>query len=129
MYLFLVLPYYINWHYGKAFSDIQNIWKNFFNFLYSFFSIPTLFSSLLSPWQRMQETYSEHFSIEGTLGSLVVNVIMRIIGAIVRSVFIIIGIVSLVLCLVLGIAVVFIWFILPICIIYLLFQGFNLITS
>ena len=126
----LVLPYYLLWHYGRAFSDLKNIWKNFLVFLYNFFSIPTLIFSLFSPWQRMQEGYSKNdLSFEGTIGTMIVNTIMRLVGAVVRLLFIVVGVVSIILCLVLGVVIFCAWILLPLVIVYSISQGLILIMS
>ncbi|MFZ2621341.1 MAG: hypothetical protein WAX85_00040 [Minisyncoccia bacterium] len=129
MYLLLVLPYYLSWHYGRAFSDIKNIWKNFMIFFYNFFSIPLLFFSLFSPWQRMRDNYSAEFTVENILGTILVNFMMRLVGAVVRSFFIIIGIISIILCLILGFVIVYVWILLPFILIYTLMYGVALLTS
>ena len=126
----LVLPYYLAWHYGRAFSDIKNIWKNFLLFLYNFFSIPTLIFSLFSPWQRMQEGYSKNdLSFEGTIGTMIVNIIMRLVGAVVRLLFIVVGAVSIILCICFGIVFVCLWIFLPFILMYTISYGVTLLTS
>ena len=126
----LVLPYYLAWHYGRAFFDIKDIFKNFLVFLYNFFSIPTLIFSLFSPWQRMQESYSKNdLSFEGTIGNLIVNIIMRLVGAVVRLLFIVVGFVSIILCLVLGVVIFCAWILLPLIIVYSISQGLIIVMS
>ena len=130
MNFFLILPYYLLWHYSQAFLDLKNIWKNFLVFLYNFFSIPTLIFSLFSPWQRMQESYSKNdLSFEGTFGNMIVNTIMRLVGAIARLLFIVIGIVSIILCLVLGVVIFCAWILLPFIIFYSISQGLIIVMS
>ena len=129
MNLILVLPNYLLWHYGRAFFDIKNIWKNFIVFLYNFFSIPTLILTLFSPWQRIQEGYSRSFSLEGTIGTMLVNIIMRLVGAFVRLLFIIIGIISIILCICLGFVIFCAWIFLPFILAYTISQGVVLLTS
>ena len=126
----LILPYYLKWHYSQAFLDLKNIWKNFLVFLYNFFSIHTLLFSLFSPWQRMKENYSKNdLSFEGTVGNLIVNIIMRLVGAVVRLLFIVIGIVSIILCLVLGVIIFCAWILLPFIIFYSISQGLIIVMS
>lgn len=126
MHVFLALPYYISWHYSTAISDMKNIWKNFIIFLYSFFSLSLLIKTLFSPWHRMTENYDR---IEDFFGNLVVNTMMRLVGVVVRLIFILLGIISIGLCIVFGIIAFALWLALPFLLIYTILQGFNLITS
>lgn len=129
MSLILVLPYYIIWHYSLALSDMIRIWKDFFVFIFNFFSIENLLSSLFSPWQRLQENYSEKFSLEGTIGTIVLNTTMRIVGAVVRLIFITIGIISLFLCFCLGVIAFCLWFLLPFILVFIALNGITLLLS
>ncbi len=126
MHVFLALPYYLSWHYSTAYSDMVNIWKNFFVFLFNFFSITTLFSTLLSPWHKMNEGYSSGFN--GIVGTLIVNIIMRIVGIFVRLLFIALWVLFTVLCLIFGLTTFLFWSVLPFLIILALLQGVYLLT-
>ena len=126
MHVFLALPYYLAWHYSEALNDMRRIWKNFFVFLFNFFSISLLIRTLFSPWHRMQENYTK---IEDFFGNLIVNTLMRIVGAVIRLIFIIMGVISLVLCAVLGLVALAFWLVLPFLLIYTFLQGINLLTK
>ncbi len=126
MHVFLALPYYLAWHYSEALNDMRKIWKNFFVFLFNFFSIFLLIRTLFSPWHRMQENYGR---IEDFFGNLIVNTLMRLVGAVIRLIFIIMGVVSVLLCAVLGLAVLAFWLVLPFLLIYTFLQGINLLTK
>ncbi len=126
MHVFLALPYYLSWHYTTAFSDMMNIWKNFFEFIYNFFSIPLLLKTLFSPWRRIREDYSR---IEDFFGNLVVNTLMRLVGAIIRLIFVVMGIVSMILCAVFGVLIFVFWLALPFILIYTLLEGTFLLTK
>lgn len=126
MHVFLALPYYLSWHYTDAFVDMLNIWKNFLSFLFEFFSIPLLLKTLFSPWRRMQESYTR---IEDFFEHLIVNTLMRFVGAFFRLIIIIFGLASLFLCFVLGIVFFLLWTALPFILIYTLLQGMNLLTK
>ncbi|MFZ2523178.1 MAG: hypothetical protein WAW92_02215 [Minisyncoccia bacterium] len=126
MHVFLALPYYLAWHYTTAFSDMMNIWKNFFSFLYEFFSIPLLIRTLFSPWRRMKEDYGR---IEDFFGNLVVNTMMRLVGAVIRIIFILMGLTSLLFCALVGVALFVFWVALPFLLIYSLLEGIYLFTK
>lgn len=126
MHIFLALPYYLSWHYTTALYDMIGIWRNFFYFIYNFFSISLLLRTLFSPWHRIKESYAK---IEDFFGNLVVNTLMRLVGAVIRMVFIVMGTVSLLLCLIFGVAAFIFWLVLPFLLVYTFFQGINLLTK
>ena len=125
--ILLILPYYIQWHYSQAITDFFGIWKNFFVFIYNFFSIKKLVVSILAPWQKIEETYSEHFEFEGTVGTMIVNLLMRLVGAFIRIIFIIIGHISLLTCLIIGLVLFCLWIIAPLVLLYLFSKGLLLL--
>ena len=127
MHVFFALPYYLAWHYGIAYFDMKNIWKNFIVFIYDFFSLKTLLFSLFSPWHRMSEGYSKGF--EGLMGTFIVNTLMRFVGAFVRLFFIISGLLAIFIIILVGIVTFILWTVLPFLLIYTLLQGIYLITS
>ena len=111
MSFFFILPNYLVWHYSYAFNDIKNIWKNFVVFVYHFFSVPTLLSTLFSPWMRINDRYS---SKESLVNTLIFNLLLRFFGVFVRSIFIVLGIVALLLTIVIGALSFMVWAVLPI---------------
>ena len=123
MSFFIVLPYYVKWHYGQAISDLLRIWHNFMSFIFRFFSIKDLTTHLFSPWQRMQEGYAKGSSLEDMASAKFVNLMMRIVGFFVRILFIFLGLIFLILCFSLGIVTLFAWIFLPFIIIFSVFQG------
>ena len=120
MNLFLVLPYYVRWHYSTAFIDIKNLATNFISFIYTFFSIPLLLRSLFSPWRRFSDSYGKQESIFETL---IFNVIMRFVGVFVRLLFIVMGVALLVIVICLSVLVFLTWLLLPFVIIYAFLFG------
>lgn len=117
---------YFLWHYTRAFRDLLSIWTNFFWFVIHFFSIPLLLRTLLSPWKRVKEDLHQG-SVEDFFAAIVVNIVTRIIGALVRLTIIVLGLISLVLLLVgLFLFLVF-WILFPIVIAYLFLLGVALI--
>lgn len=123
MKLIVVLPYYIRWHYRQALSDMIVLWKDFLVFLYNFFSIRTLFSTLFSPFERMGEGYSRGFDIQAFFGTLLLNMIMRIVGAIVRSSIILLGIISICIGILMAVALSLAWLFLPALLLFLFIAG------
>ncbi|PIP73828.1 MAG: hypothetical protein COW88_00750 [Candidatus Lloydbacteria bacterium CG22_combo_CG10-13_8_21_14_all_47_15] len=123
MNLAVVFGYYIVWHYTGAFRAIFGVWTNFIWFLYNFFSIPLLFRTLFSPWQRLDIERRRGFNFEEFGTALIVNTIMRIVGFGVKSITIMFGLASLLALVVAGILFFFVWILLPVIITGLFFTG------
>ena len=109
------------WHYTTAVKQCMHIWRNFIWFLYHFFSIPTLVRTLFVPWHRLHEEYDGGLHIQEWLTAKVVNGMMRLVGACMRTAVILFGLVVEVIVIVGGAAVFTIWLALPVVIITLLF--------
>lgn len=121
MSIFLVLPYYFVWHYGRAILDIKDNAKNFILFVYNFFSIGTLISTLFSPWMRIKDDYK----VSNLFETLIFNGMMRIFGVFVRLVFIILGIVSISITVLLSALLFLVWFFLPALMVMLFIWSLN----
>lgn len=116
---FLIAPYYISWHYTTAIISYFKIWSNFLWFVNDFFSIQILIRTLFAPWQRIRENYNAgSLDVQGFFESLVANILMRIVGAIVRLITIIIGIIFLLIVFTAGLLGFFIWLLLPFLILF-----------
>ena len=103
---------YFRWHYTKAYADLLGIWKDLLWFGYHFFSVPVLLRTLISPFYRIRERPTK-FDIEEILESLVTNILMRIVGFLVRIVLLILGGLFLFFLLITGSFVLLIWTITP----------------
>ena len=87
-----------------------------------------MFRTLVSPWKRILENNTEH-NIVGFFSSLLINIIMRIIGFIVRLVLILIGALSLIVVFVFGLAGLVLWIFTPIILFYIFVEGFILLFN
>jgi hypothetical protein len=124
----LILPAYLIWHYTTAFSDIVRLWVNYIWFLYNFFSIPLLAKTLFSPWQRISEHRRRAgFSFEDVAEVITVNTIMRLVGFIIRSIFILIGATAVLLVFWAGLILLLIWALLPILAPASIIHGFDIL--
>ncbi len=93
---FLQLPIsYLFWHYTIAWMDLLRLYKNFSWFLWNFFSIRILWETLFSPWHRILEHAEKELG--GLLGSIILNLMLRLIGFFVRASTILFGLFALVL--------------------------------
>jgi hypothetical protein len=116
-----ILIQYLIWHFYDQPRLILKAWKNFLLFNLNYFSLPTLFKTFFSHWRRYSWSYPRGFDIVAYLGAWFSNLISRVLGAIMRSVFIVVGILSEILIATVG-AVIFVgWFLLPFVLILFLY--------
>ena len=123
--LFNIVPYYVQWHYTIALNDFYRLWSNALWFIRHFFSISVLLHTLFLPFERLHETYEKGFNLENFFAALVVNTLMRIVGAIVRLFFVALGIIFLAFVCLAGFVTLFIWFLFPIAIALLFIMGLS----
>lgn len=113
-----ILIGYFKWHYSTAIPSFIRLWVDFLWFVQHFFSITTLLKTLLSPWRRLDISVDKDI-----VGNIIVSLIMRIIGAVARTVIIIIGTIFLTLMFVGGIAFFLFWLVAPFAIIAIFVLG------
>lgn len=119
MSILLFLPYYIHWHYTRAWKDFFENWKNFVSFVFSFFSIHILLVTLFAPWKRLGQERGEGFGSEAFLGAMVVNGLMRLVGFVARLPVILVGL-FLTFCLIfLGVCISILWLIFPLALLFI----------
>ncbi len=126
--LFLsIVHHYLLWHYTRAFVEISHVWRNFLWFVVHFFSLPQLLRSWLSPWKRIVEDRGEAWNFEDLAGFIIIGLVSRIIGFILRTIIITIGTMSLLFTIAGGIIVYLFWIVAPAIIIGLLLLGISLL--
>lgn len=123
MYLLYFLPFYAKWHYTEGFKDLYLNWKSFVAFVLHFFSLGLLVKTWLAPFGRLDEEYNKGFDAEAYFETLVANTLMRVVGALMRTVVIVIGLVVLLLVVVLGPIAFILWTLLPFIILFLFVFG------
>lgn len=114
---------YFSWHYTSAFREAFVIWKNFLVFFYDFFSISLLFKTFFSPWRRLDEDKPGILNIQDFISVLIINTLMRLVGAIARFFVITIGLCTLALTLILEALFFMVWLLLPLLVPALLITG------
>lgn len=128
--MILLLSSYIAWHYGRAYRELVRNGGNIIWFIFNFFSVSVLLRTLFSPWQRLEEqSRGGILDIEEKLGTLVINLLMRIVGFVIRSVFIVAGLVATALAVLGLIIVIIVWTVYPALIVILLITGLKLAFS
>jgi len=95
MFFFSVLQNYLVWHYSQALVGYIRVFRNLWWFLVQFFSLPELFSSLFSPYKRIVESRTVGFNLEAWAGVIIINIMSRLIGLLVRTIIIVVGISTL----------------------------------
>ncbi len=119
---------YLTWHYGRALSEFDAIYKGLINFVYNFFSIPVLLKSFFAPWRRLGEDYPKDvLKIEEMASVIVINFLMRLVGMLMRAILIIVGAFSWLSMIILYPVLLILWLALPFIIIFLLIAGVALL--
>lgn len=110
----IIIPQYIVWHFFEAPKAIALAWKNFLVFGVNYFSIPTLISTFFSHFHKYYYPYGNRWDIGQWIEALVFNFISRVIGAILRAIFIVIGIIFEALIFIFGALALLVWILLPV---------------
>ncbi len=125
----MISLWYIKWHYGKAIYSLSKVWKNFLFFVYGFFSIKLLFKNFFDPWKKMSDNYPKSFNLKKYFYTLTTNLIVRIMGMIMRTILILVGLISCLLLIIFYPVVIISWLLLPFIIICLISSGLWLIIK
>lgn len=125
--MFSFIGSYVVWHFTKGFFSLAVHSKNFLWFLYHFFSIDILFSTLFSPWKREGEGYKKGFSIENFFEVFAVNTLMRIVGFFIRAATIVVGFLCMLASSVASIFLLLLWIGAPFLIPFVFISGLRMI--
>jgi len=85
--------------------------------------------SWLAPWKRMTEGRGEKWNFEDLASYIIIGIISRILGAIMRTVVIFLGLVSLAITIGLGVVAFVFWAVAPLVIIGFLGFGITLLIA
>lgn len=118
------VPQYLFWHYTRALREMFAVFGNFFWFLYHFFSIPLLLKTFFSPFERLGEEYKKGLNMEALLGTFVINMVMRIVGIVVRALVVLAGFSALLLLCLVYAGAFLVWLAAPLLVPFLLIAGF-----
>jgi hypothetical protein len=92
---------YMVWHYSRAYVDLLHIWWNYLWFVNHLFSVPDVIMNWIAPFKRLQE-------------NRVMNIVMRMVGAFIRTALIFIALVLFVFVFLFGLSFVLLWTVLPV---------------
>lgn len=126
--LVVVIQDYFLWHYTKAFHEIFHVWKNFVWFIINFFSLPQLLKSFFAPWKRMTEDLHQGFSFENIASYLIIGLLSRLVGVVMRSIIIISGLLTFLFSISALISIYIFWVFAPAFLVISLIYGLALLT-
>lgn len=118
---------YVSWLYSAGIKEYLRAWANLHWFLLHFFSIGILLRTLFVPWHRMRERGSRALDIEGALTRTAVNLILRVVGLVVRTVLLAAGLVSEIFLFISAFAAFIIFILSPILIPLMIMSGLTLL--
>jgi hypothetical protein len=128
MKLFMVIPYYLSWHYSRGLAQWTHNLLNFITFEFHFFSVKDLLLNLFAPFQRLRERYDGNpVDFEAIFSVVVVNLIMRAVGLFVRLSILTFASIAILVSLVLVLVLILFWLVLPVALVALLLAGGGLI--
>lgn len=122
-----LLIQYLTWQFIDSPKAIIIAWKNYLLFNLNYFSIPILLRTFFSHWHRYYYSYGRGFSPSRYFEAFTFNMMSRVIGAILRTVFIAVGILTEIFIVIIGVFLVLGWIVLPFILIYGIILGFKLI--
>lgn len=120
---------YLRWHYGRAFGELFHLWLNFLWFVIHFFSLKELSRALFAPWRRMTEEKQRGLNFENLAAYIIVNLLSRAVGFIMRSSVLVVGLVCLTVIIVVGTLTFVLWLFLPAIAIASFVTGISLLAS
>lgn len=124
MALLLLARDYLVWHYSVAYVDMLHIWWNYLWFVDHLFSVPDVLRSWISPFRRLKEDNVNILKDPETFfGNLFVNIIMRMVGFVIRTALILIALIAFIAVFAAGAVFIVFWSALPVIIVHLLISG------
>lgn len=122
-----VLVQYLTWQFIDSPIEVLRAWRNFLVFNMDYFSIPVLLKTYFSHWHRYHYSYGKRWEPWRYLETFVFNMMSRVIGAVLRTVFIIIGTAVEVIIVFAGLAVFLAWLAMPFLLVFSFIFGVKLV--
>ena len=121
---------YLFWHYSSAYRDFFYIWSNYLWFVNHLFSVPDVVMSWISPFKRLEEgKVNILLHPEDFFSGLFVNIMMRFVGFILRSVIIFIALIGFLIVIIGGVMFTALWTILPVLVVLFFMNGLQSLIS
>lgn len=130
MRIFSVFRDYLVWHYSVAISDILHMWWNYVWFVFHVFSVKDVAKTLLSPWKRLEEKKVSIFqNPQDFFGNMVINMILRLVGFVIRAALLIIAFLCFFITFFGGLLFLALWIPLPVLLVHFFVNGLRLLIS
>ena len=117
----IVLAFFV-WWFKETPAKIIYIGQKTVGRAFEFFSITLLLKSLFSPWKR-DETDTSNMALEDKVKVLMMNLVSRLVGAVVRSGTILVGLLIISATFLASLAAVIGFILLPIILVYFIARG------
>ncbi len=118
---------YLYWHFISIPREIILTWKNFFIFVFNFFSVSFLVKTFFSYWHKYQWEYGKNFDLKRYFNTFFSNLVSRLFGVIFRLIFIIFAFLIEIIIFFIGVVFLIFWLLLPLISILFIIYGLNLI--
>ena len=118
---------WLAFHFFDAPGEILKDWRNFLRFNLNYFSILLLFRTLFAYWRKNQWSRPRGFDIGKYIEASFLNLVSRILGAMVRSFLIILGLAVELFIFLGGILVLLGWLMLPVALVAGLIFGLKVL--
>lgn len=82
---------YITWQFGEGVREYLNAWQNIHWFLWRVFSVSLLLRTFFAPFRRTSESYGRGFDPSAMAETLLINLVTRFVGMVVRSVLLLVA--------------------------------------
>ena len=115
-----IIAMWFSWHFYEAPKFLIGVWQNYIFFVSNYFSLPLLLATFFSPWRRYAWRYPRGFDIGEYYKVFISNIFSRIIGAMMRFVFIVLGIMAQIFTIITGLIIILFWVLIPLIIIGLM---------
>lgn len=116
---------YLAWHYGYGLPHLFLLIGEFVRFLFNLFSINLFLRTLISPMFNVKMSMSSAEDGTELIPIIASNLVMRVLGLFLRSLFIVCGLTSIVITVLLMLVLIVLWTLLPL---MLLLSVYSFIT-
>ena len=118
---------FFRWYYSIAIRNIFSIWGGYLTATLHYFSISLLLRTLFGYWHKDIEAYGRGFDPARYARVLVMNMISRGVGFVIRASTIIFGLATELLLVVTGVLFLLVWLAAPVLIVAAVIKGFSLV--
>ncbi len=122
-----IISLWIEWQFFDVPQAILIAWRNFLKFNLDYFSVVLLLKTIFSHWRRYSYSYGKRFDPWRFFEAFTFNAMSRIIGAVLRILFILTALLIEIFIIFIGAAIFLGWLILPLLLIMGLIFGVKIV--